>query len=127
VSDVVLFKRSDVAFEPYGEPSNKATIAKLIGEDLSGTMGGGLATFDGAPITWTVLYDEAIAGIAGEFRLGVGDRTYVMGPGDVIWIPRGTEVRYEGNEALVFYALYPVNWRTAGSTLPTATDSPKVS
>lgn len=115
MSEVVLFKRSETAFEPYGEPVNQASIAKLIGENLSETMGGGLATFNGDPITWTVRYDEAIVAIAGEFRLGVGDRTYVMGPGDVIWIPRGTEVRYEGTEALVFYALYPVNWRTAGS------------
>ncbi len=111
MSDPVLFKRSDAAFRPYGEPRNNASIATLIGEELSGTMGGGLATFDGEPVTWTVLYDEIIVTIEGEFRLGVGDGTFSMTPGDVIWIPRGTEVRYAGSRALVFYALYPVDWR----------------
>ncbi len=31
--------------------------------------------------------------------------------GDVIWLPEGTPIKYEGDKAVVFYALDPVDWR----------------
>ncbi len=106
-----LFRRKDMSFEHYGGPPGKATIARLVGTETSQTMGGGIATFDGCSIEWTVLYDELIVGIEGLFRLRVGDELFEAGPGDVIWIPEKTTVRYEGERATVFYALYPVDWR----------------
>jgi len=105
------FKREAMTFEAYGGPPGKATIARLVGPDLSGTMGVGLATFDGCSIEWTVLYDEMIVVIEGLFRLRVGDQVFEGRPGDVIWIPEGTAIAYEGGAALVCYALYPVGWR----------------
>ena len=32
-------------------------------------------------------------------------------PGDVIWLPEKTPITYEGEKAIVCYALYPVDWR----------------
>ena len=32
-------------------------------------------------------------------------------PGDVIWLPENTPLKYEGDKATVFYALHPVDWR----------------
>jgi len=31
--------------------------------------------------------------------------------GDVVWIPENTPLKYEGDKAMVFYALHPVDWR----------------
>ena len=106
-----LFNMSEMAFADYGGPPGKATIARLVGADLSTTMGAGIATFDGCSLAWTVLYDELIVGIAGLFRLRVGDEVFEAGPGDVIWIPEGTALNYEGDGATVFYALHPVHWK----------------
>ena len=75
-------------------------------------MGAGLATFDGCSIEWTVLYDEVIVVLEGLFRLRVGDEVFEGGPGDVIWIPEYTPLKYEGEKATVFYALHPVDWKT---------------
>lgn len=111
MAEVRHFKRSDMAFVAYGGPPGDATIARLVGPDISQTIGAGIATFDGCSIEWTVLYDEMIVVLEGHFRLRVGDRTYDAEPGDVIWIPENTPLRYEGEKARVCYALFPVDWR----------------
>lgn len=105
------FRKSTMSFTAYGGPPGKATIARLVGPDISKTMGAGIATFDGCSIEWTVLYDEVIVVLNGTFRLVVGKETHTCAPGDVVWIPENTPIRYEGDKATVFYALHPVDWR----------------
>lgn len=104
-------KAVDRRFEPFGGPPGKATIARLVGPDISRTMGAGVATFDGCSIEWTVLYDEVIVVLEGRFRLRTGTQTFDCAPGDVLWIPENTPIHYEGEKAVVFYALHPVDWR----------------
>ncbi|MGE0121020.1 MAG: hypothetical protein AB7S71_23380 [Dongiaceae bacterium] len=114
MSKVQHFKRVKIKFEKYGGPPGKASIARLITPDISRSMGGGIARFDSCSIEWTVLYDEIIVVLAGLFRLRVGKgyrRKIEAKPGDVIWLPEGTPLRYEGEKAEVFYALQPVDWR----------------
>ena len=78
---------------------------------MSSTMGVGIAKFDGCSIDWTVLYDEMIIVIEGWFRLKHPGGVIEAGPGDVIWLPEKTPITYEGEKAIVCYALYPVDWR----------------
>ena len=110
-SQVVQFKKAERSFSAYGGPPGKATIARLVGPDISKTMGAGIATFDGCSIEWTVLYDELIVVLEGTFRLVVGAETFSCAPGDVLWIPENTPLKYQGDKAVVFYALSPVDWR----------------
>ena len=35
----------------------------------------------------------------------------VAKPGDVIWIPANTPLRYEGKAGKIFYTVYPVDWK----------------
>jgi ethanolamine utilization protein EutQ len=84
------FKASAMDFEAFGGPPGKAAIARLVGPDMSATMGAGIATFDGCSIEWTVLYDEVIVVLHGTFRLKLGKgfaETIEASPGDVIWLP----------------------------------------
>src|SRR6266404_4062518 len=90
------FKRSEMSFAAFGGPPGTAEICRLVGPDLSTTMGVGLAKFDECSIEWTVLYDEMIVVLEGEFRLRLPDRLIVAAPGDIIWIPEHTPLRYEG-------------------------------
>lgn len=112
---VKLFRPGDMQFEPYGGPPGKAEIARLVGPDLSATMGAGIATFDACSIEWTILYDEVIVVLDGAFRLWVGDDCRDMAAGDVIWLPEGAPLKYEGTGARVFYALAPVDWKARHS------------
>jgi len=114
MNDTIHYKAAEMTFEPYGGPPGAATIARLVGPSESRTMGAGVATFDGCSIEWTILYDELIVVLEGHFRLRVGadyGRVIEAGPGDVIWLPENTPLRYEGEGAKVFYALHPVDWR----------------
>jgi len=109
--NVVHYRKSEMEFAPFGGPPGAATIARLVGPEMSTTMGAGIATFDGCSIEWTVLYDEVIVVLEGTFRLVVGKETHFCSPGDVVWIPENTPIKYEGEKAKVFYALHPVDWR----------------
>lgn len=111
MSGIKHCKRAEMTFEAYGGPPGQATIARLVGPDLSRTMGVGLASFDGCSIEWTVLYDEMIVVLEGLFRLRAGKELFEGRPGDVIWIPEKTAIVYEGEKSVVCYALYPVDWR----------------
>jgi ethanolamine utilization protein EutQ (cupin superfamily) len=114
MAEALHVRAGEMRFEPYGGPPGSATISRLVGPDISHTMGAGIATFDGCSIEWTVLYDEVIVVLEGTFRLRIGkeyQRTIEAGPGDVIWLPENTPLKYEGDGAKVFYALYPVDWR----------------
>jgi ethanolamine utilization protein EutQ len=111
MSGIKHFKRAEMKLEHFGGPPGQATIARLVGPELSRTMGVGLANFDGCSIEWTVLYDEMIVVLEGLFRLRAGKEVFEGRPGDIIWIPEKTPIVYEGEKAIVCYALYPVDWR----------------
>lgn len=113
-SRIEHFRAGEMPFEPYGGPPGKAEIARLVGPHNSASMGAGIATFDDCSIEWTILYDELIVVLEGTFRLRIGGddpRTIEATPGDVIWLPQNTPLRYEGDKAKVFYALHPVDWK----------------
>ncbi|MBN9235800.1 ethanolamine utilization protein EutQ [Mesorhizobium hungaricum] len=105
------FEAGKVTFSPYGDGPGTASISRLIGPSDSTTMGAYLARFDGRSVRWTVRYDELIAGISGKFRLNSEGKVHELGPGDVLWIPEGTAVEYQGDGAMVFISIAPVDWR----------------
>jgi ethanolamine utilization protein EutQ len=108
---VVLLPAAGRQFVSMNPKSGTAEIARLIGPDRSQTMGAGIVTFDKCSNEWTVLYDEVMVVLEGVFRLRLAERVVEGRPGDVIWIPENTPLRYEGDGAVVFYALYPGDWR----------------
>lgn len=110
MTQTVLYKKSEMTFDPYGSDPARSSIARIIGVETSSTIGAGIATFDNTEVEWTVLYDEVVVCLKGLFQLRVGDKILEANPGDVIWIPEYTSVAYSGDGAEVFYALYPVDW-----------------
>jgi ethanolamine utilization protein EutQ len=106
-----LIKGKSLTYMHRGGPPGNAGVARAISTDLSNTMGAGVAHFDDCSISWTVLYDEVIYVIDGVFRLVTNECVLEGEAGDIIWIPKGTELKYEGAEAHIFYAVYPGNWK----------------
>lgn len=60
-----------------------------------------------------MLYDEIIYVIEGTLKIRVGNGEIIGAPGTLVWLPKGTDVIYEGEDALVAYGVYPVNWADA--------------
>ena len=105
-----LEKFGELEFSPRFEHGDMAQIAQVVsGEDLS-ELGTGFARMTNAKIPWTVKYDELILVIEGEFSVETERETFVAGPKDSIWLPNGTQLIYHAENALVFYAIHPVNW-----------------
>ena len=51
--------------------------------------------------------------IEGKVTVRTENGDLIAGPLDSIWLPKGTELRYESDSALVFYAIHPSNWAEA--------------
>jgi len=107
---VKLVRRADVTLKPWGS-DGRCSLATYIDSEVSGTIGCSLSYFDQCSIPWTIHYDEFLVVIDGHYRMPVGDKVYEATPGDVLWLPNGTALCYEGDKALIFTSVYPVNWR----------------
>jgi ethanolamine utilization protein EutQ (cupin superfamily) len=111
-----LIRHSSLNFKHRGGPPGHAEVARAVSIEMSNTMGAGVAHFDACSVAWTVLYDEVVYVIEGVFRLVVNEGVLEAAPGDILWIPEGTELRYEGDRASIFYAVYPGNWKATECT-----------
>lgn len=106
-----VIKATDIEMTHRGGPPGIARVGRAVSPDLSPSMAAGLAEFDGCEVEWTVLYDEIVYVIEGEFRIGTENGDLVAQAGDVMWIPEGTSLTYKGTGAKVFYAVHPGNWK----------------
>lgn len=120
---VLHVKNEDIRFvQMHPNAGGYASISRLLTSNNSTTVGAGIGTYDGCSIEWTVGAEEVIYVLEGVLRIrsGVNYEHVVEGrPGDLILLPKGAQVKYEGEKAKMFYALSPVNYRTySESELP---------
>ncbi len=111
MSKAQVIRHSDLQFTHRGGPPGHAEVARAVGTDISNTMAAGFARFDGCQISWTLLYDEVVVVLEGVFRVRTPDAVLEGEKGDVLWLPEGTELQYEGEKAEIFYAVQPGNWK----------------
>ena len=106
------FRYADYAAQVNGVAKGDCLFIPVVEEDISKTMGAGIDIFEeGCSYEWTVIYDELMFVLEGNFRLVVGDERFECEPGDILWIPNGTPSKYEADgHTVCFYVLYPVDW-----------------
>lgn len=109
------FKSEEMKFSQiYTDAGGYASQCRLITPEISKTLGAGITTYDGCSIEWTTKYDQAAVVLDGILRIRTGEnyrRVIEAKAGDVVWLPKGTQLKYEGNKAKMFYAPYPGDWR----------------
>lgn len=99
-----------VAFTPRFEHGAHCAVGVVCGTETGGELGTGFARFDKARIPWTTRYDEVVLVLEGVLTVHIDETAHRLGKHDSLWIPEGTSLVYESTDALVHYAIHPVNW-----------------
>lgn len=97
-------------FQPRFEHGDQAQAAHLCGTDDGSKLGAGFGRMTKASFEWTVQYDEIILVLEGQVFAITETGTLTAGPKDTIWLPAGTRVTYQADDALIFYAIQPADW-----------------
>lgn len=106
----IIFQGKDIG-QKDPEPGKNSQLTLLVGRETSKTMAVGISSIDGIAQESTLRYDEVIFVIEGTFRFVIDGVARNCHPGDVIWLPENTTLRYEGDKAKVFIVIAPVDWR----------------
>lgn len=107
---VLRVDHHDLDFTLRGGPPGAAYVTRAISNEVSPNIGIGFARWEGAQVAWTLLYDEVIFVIEGCFELQANGEVYRVEPGQLLWIPEGTELVY-GGHALFGYVVQPGDWK----------------
>lgn len=110
MKQVQLVDSKNLDFTLRGDYLGTAYVARALSNDVSPDMGVGFARWEGASVSWTVLYDEVVFVIEGCFEVTANGKEYKISPGQLLWIPKGTELVY-GGYAFFWYVVYPGNWK----------------
>jgi ethanolamine utilization protein EutQ len=107
---------SGVELHAFGED----TAAKAANVRLKDVV----TSADGAPVAagymalerggfaWTLNYDEVDIGLEGELVIKRGAEEVRGGPGDLIYIPRGSSIEFTTPSRVRFvYVTYPADWQ----------------
>jgi ethanolamine utilization protein EutQ len=105
-----LMRFTDAEFSPRFEYGDQAQVAALCGAENGTRLGAGLVRLTGASIPWTIKYDELIHVLEGAFTVETAGGTLTARARDSIWLPAGTRLTYQSEQALLFYAIYPADW-----------------
>ncbi len=103
----------DLSFSPRFEYGDQASAAPICGADDLVELGAGFGRMTNARFPWTIKYDEVLLVVEGELTVHTAEGALKAGPKDTIFLPKGTALEYEAEDALIFYAIHPANW--AGS------------
>jgi ethanolamine utilization protein EutQ len=106
-----IFRAADRNLKPAVTETGTTRIAREIDARISRQMGAGIEVLENVVIDWRVTYDEVLFIHSGTLTLEFGGERHACVPGDIVWLPEGTQLRYiaEG-KAEYFYALHPVDW-----------------
>lgn len=104
-------KGETVVIPPFEEvPGQKVGLVDVI-TAREGNLCSGFMTFDHSSFPWYLNYDEVDYIIEGDFVLEVEGKVFRAKAGDVVYIPKGSQVVFSSPTfCKVFYATYPANW-----------------
>lgn len=93
------------------EPGQDVFCGDVVTADDGSPMAAGFLTLTRGCFPWTLTYDEVEYVVEGELHIGVGDRTVVGRPGDVLFVPKGTSITFgTPSWAKFLYVTFPADW-----------------
>lgn len=113
-SKVVHVQGTSVRLGKFSGAPNVGLADVVTGKDGSPMTAGFMAWRCEDSFSWQLDYDEIDYVLEGVLHLGIDGRVIAAGPGDVLYIPKGSRVLFgTPNRVRVFYVTYPAEWQTA--------------
>lgn len=98
-----------------GRPGDVVYTKDLLTLEESPRLGVGLMVMDRTTFPWTLNYDEVDYVIEGRLEVLIGGDKVSAGPGEVIFIPKGSSIQFSvPDRARFLYVTYPADWQSQG-------------
>lgn len=98
-----------------GNPRDRVWTRDLLTLEESPRLGCGLMVMERTTFPWTLNYDELDYVISGRLDILINGQKVSAGPGEVIYIPKGSSIRFSvEDKARFLYFVYPANWQSQG-------------
>ena len=95
-----------------GNPEDRVYTHDLFTLEQSPRLGAGLMEMEDTTFPWTLNYDEMDYVIEGELSILIGGEKVTAGPGEVLYIPKGSSIQFSvTGRARFLYFVYPANWQ----------------
>lgn len=109
-SGIIGIKTSTVKCEPFEQDG--VSLKDLVTLEEAPRMGAGVMELDHTSFEWTLTYDEYDMVIEGELEIEIDGRIVRGGPGDIIYIPKGSHIHFQTPTFTRYaYFVYPANWQ----------------
>ena len=123
MSKAMMFRGNDLDLTV--KDGKGGNVVATVNCAVSDKLGGGIGVFENCNIPWTVTYYEILYGIEGVMEIHTAEGIHEVGPGDMMWLPAGTEIAYVATKpAKFFFAVAPVTASKAGSSTVAHTPVP---
>ncbi len=98
-----------------GNPADRVWTRDLLTLEESPRLGCGLMVMERTTFPWTLNYDELDYVISGRLDILIDGQRVSAGPGEVIYIPKGSSIQFSvADKARFLYFVYPANWQEQG-------------
>ena len=107
---------ASVLLEPFGDdlatPGAHVRLKDAIGSGDGSPMGAGYMALEKGTFAWTLNYDEVDVVLEGELEIRRGDEVARAGPGDCIFVPKGSSITFgTPSHVRFFYVTFPADWQ----------------
>lgn len=109
---IVLVRGNAVSLDVFdGAPGKNIGLKDVIGSEQNSNMGVGYMGWEKAFFPWKLTYDEVDVILEGELHIKTASGTTIGKPGDVIFIPKNSDIEFGTPTHVRFvYVTYPANW-----------------
>ena len=98
-----------------GDPAHRVYTRDLFTLQESPRLGAGIMEMTDTTFPWTLNYDEMDYVISGRLDVLIGGETISAGPGELIYIPKGSSIRFSvRGHARFLYVVCPADWQSQG-------------
>ena len=98
-----------------GNPGDRVYTRDLFTLEQSPRLGAGIMEMTDTTFPWTLNYDEMDYVVSGRLDVLINGEKISAGPGEVLYIPRGSAIRFSvTGHARFLYFVYPADWQSRG-------------